>query len=323
MVRVQLINPPNLGNSFRGVGFYGQNLTAALEKIPDLDLTDQNPQVIHYLYFDPFFLTLPPFHRARTVVTIFDLTPFILPTLFPRGLRGEIKWQIQKRLVSQADAIITISQSAKADIARIIGVPKEKILVTYLAAGKSCRPKKVKQENFILYIGDVNPNKNLSSLIRAMVQLPDEKLVLVGKAFTDMNLPETRAIRAEIKNLGLEKKVSLPGFISEEEKVSLLNRAAVYVQPSIYEGFGLPVLEAMACGTPVVCGRNSSLPEIAGEAAVFADVSDSSDLARKILEAKKGKLIQKGLAQAAKFSWEKTARETARIYEDLCHHSRL
>ena len=316
-MRVRLVKPPIVQNEVRGVGVYGRNLTEELGKVPSLEITDNNPDLVHFLYFDPFFLTLPPIRKTKTVVTVFDLTPIVLPNLYPRGVRGEIKWQIQKRLLKSVDAIITISQSAKNDIVKIIGIPQEKVFVTYLAAGTECKKLNLRKKDFILYIGDVNANKNIFNLLKAIAILPNQKLVLVGKAFVEPELPEARAIRDEIKNLGIEDRVTLAGYVSDEEKIVLLNKAAVYVQPSIYEGFGLPVLEAMSCGTPVVCGRNSSLPEIAGEAAIFADVINPQDLAQKIIMAKKGELVAKGLVQAKKFSWEKTARESYKIYEKV------
>jgi len=120
MIRVSLVKPPAIQSATRGAGIYGQNLTEALKKVPGLEITNANPDITHYLYFDPFFLTLPPIKKNKTVVTVFDLTPIILKDLFPRGLRGEIKWQIQKNLLKTVDAVITISQSAKNDIKKFV-----------------------------------------------------------------------------------------------------------------------------------------------------------------------------------------------------------
>lgn len=322
-IRVKLVDSPQVQGSVRGAGAYGQQLTAALGQISDVEITDRRPDIIHFLYFDPFFLTLPPFRPAKTVVTVFDLIPIALPRLYLRGIRGEIKWQVQKRLLKTVAAVITISHSAKKDIARFAGIPEEKIHVTHLAAGKQCRPLNLKREDMILYIGDVNPNKNLSTLLKAVALVPKAKLILAGKAFLEYNLPEARALREEIERLGIKDRVEMPGFVTEEEKVKLLNTVKVYVQPSIYEGFGLPVLEAMACGTPVVCGQNSSLPEVAGEAAIHAKVVNPEDLAGKLLKLfklpkdEREKLSEKCLLQAQKFSWEKTARQTYEVYKTV------
>lgn len=313
-MKVALVKPPAIQNAFRGGGVYVQGLTKALEKIPGVKITDTNPDIIHYLYFDPFFLTLTPNRSKKTIVTVFDLTPIVLKRVFPRGIRGEIKWQIQKRRLKSVDAIITISKSAKNDIEKIIGISDQKVFVTYLAAGDNYKNLNYQRENFVLYVGDVNPNKNINTLLNAMTLLPEYKLVLVGKAFLEPNLSEAIAIKKQIKDLELENRVTLTGFVSEEEKIALLNKAKVYVQPSIYEGFGLPVLEAMACGTPVICGRNSSLVEIAGDAATYANIEDSADLADKI---SKIKITGKEISQAKKFSWEKTAAETFNVYEKI------
>lgn len=333
-MRVALVKPPSehLG---RGIGFYAERLFSALEKdikvewlnLSEINKYSKNFDLIHFTYFDLFFLTLPIFRDYKSVVTVFDLTPIILEKLYPRGIRGEIKWQIQKRRLKTADAVITISESAKGDITRIIDYPKDKIFVTYLAAGPDYKPLNYQRENTILYIGDVNPNKNIITFLKAMVLLPKYKLVLVGKAFLESDLPEAAAIRKEIKDLGIGNRVTLTGFVSEEEKITLLNRAKVYCQPSIYEGFCLPVLEALSCGCPVVCGRNSSLLEVAGEAAVYADVLAPLDIADKLLKVlelpknESEKLSAKCLAQAKKFSWEKMAKETAAVYSKVAKTS--
>lgn len=313
-MKVALVKPKDTIHAYRGGSFYVDNLLPALAAIAGLEISNQSPDLTHYLYFDPFFLTLPPVHLNKAIVTVFDLTPLVLPNLFPPGLKGFAKWQIQKNLLRHVAGIITISEASKKDIVRLVGVPESKVFVTYLAAGPKCRPLKLPRQDFVIYIGDVNPNKNLSALLSALAEIPKQKLVLVGKAFTNPHLFEARALRDQIVTLGLKSRVTLTGFVSEEDKIRLLNQAKAYVQPSIYEGFGLPVLEALACGTPVICGRNSSLPEVAGEAATYVDVSDPKALAAAIRSVKP---TGKELAQAAKFSWAKTARATYEAYQKI------
>ncbi len=313
-MKVAQYKSPNLQSLVRGGGYYEKNLTTSMQNLPGLTFTDTNPDLSHYLYFDPFFLTFPPIRTSKTVVTIFDLTPVLFPRLFPRGIRGEIKWQIQKQLVKTVDHIITISNQSKQDIQRIIGIPESKITTVYLAAGDNYKPSKRSREQFVLYIGDINANKNISSLLKAVAMLKTTKLILVGKSFTDPVLAQAKAIRDEIKALGIENRVEIPGFVSEDDKIKLLQTAAVYVQPSIYEGFGLPVLEAMACGCPVVCGKNSSLVEIAGDAATYADVTNPVDLAAKISTIHP---TGREVSQAAKFSWQKTAEQTFAVYQKV------
>lgn len=308
-MKVKLVFPPAVQSQTRGAGFYGKNLSEALKNVPGVEITDNHPDVVHYLYFDLFFLTLPPIRTKKTVVTAFDLTPIVLPELFPPGIRGNLKWKIQKSLLKTADHVVTISQSAKKDLIEIIGLKENKITVTYLAAGKECVDMELPRDEFVLYIGDINPNKNISTLLKAVALLEGQKLTLVGKA-----LKESLEIKKEIETLGITDRVALTGFVEEAEKVRLLNKAKVYVQPSIYEGFCLPILEALSCGTPVICGRNSSLSEIAGAAATYVDVSDPADLAEKIRTVKS---TGKELAQAKKFSWAKTAEETMKVYEKV------
>ncbi len=347
-MRVALVKPPAIQSKVRGAGFYGENLVGSLQGIANLTAEPVEGglwrpfypgfDLVHYLYFDLFFLTLPPFRLAKTVVTVFDLTPIVLTEHYPRGVRGEIKWQIQKRLLSRVHHIITISESAKKDMIWYLGVPKEKISVTYLAAASTyqrvmdvntlhqVREKYSLPKKFVLYVGDVNFNKNLPKLLEAMAIVARSvecKLVMVGKSFRDTRLPEIKELSEKIRELKLKDKIIFPGYVSEEDKIALYSLAAVYVQPSIYEGFGLPIVEAMACGAPVVCGRNSSLIEVAGETAIFADMADPDDLADKILKVLKmaksdyERLAEKSLAQSKKFSWEKTAAETHEVYQKV------
>lgn len=339
-----MVRVPMTGSQVRGVGFYAERLFRALSRrgtevewvnFSYVATGEGRFDLLHYPYFDPFFLTLPVVKAVKTVVTVHDLIPLVFPQGFPRGVRGEVKWRVQRRLLQMADAVITVSESSKKDLEKFTGYPSERIFVIYEAAGEEftrikngvLRRKYNLPEEFILYVGDVNYNKNVGGLIRAVREVRevgggrDTKLVLVGKAFLEEGLPEVGAIRKEIKRLGLEDCILLPGFVPPKDLVYFYNLAKVYVQPSIYEGFGLPVVEAMACGCPVICGKNSSLPEVGGEAAVYADVGDPTDLARKIvgtLGLSAGEyegVRQKCQRQARKFSWEKTAKETYEVYE--------
>lgn len=345
----------------RGVGFYTERLIKALqkvdkrnqyifftrgEKIPKCDL-------LHYPYFDLFSLTLPFVKSVKTVVTVHDLTPLVFPDKFPKGAKGWIRYQIQRQSLRGVNAIITDSKNSKKDIVKFIGFPEAKIHVVPLASDEEfrkleTRSKKLEARNqmlkvrskyglpekFVLYVGDVNWNKNIQGLIKAFHKLKFQssnlkttaqnlKLALVGKAFLDETLPEVQKILQLFKILKCGKDVLRLGFVPTEDLVAIYNLAAVYVQPSFYEGFGLPVLEAMACGTPVVCANTSSLPEVGGKAGVYVDPYDVNDIARGISEVLHyndtyhcGK-VEEGLKQASKFSWEKTARETIRVYEKV------
>lgn len=336
-----------LAHRVRGTGFYIENLKTSLlkyhpenqylffnrgEKLPeDID-------VVHYPYFEPFFLTLPFFKKHKTVVTVHDLTPLVFPQNFPAGLRGRIKWQIQKLALKRAEAIITDSKASKKDIVRYTGIPDKKIQVVYLAAGEgfkkvqslefrvqSLRKKYDLPEKFALYVGDVTWNKNLPRLVEA-INKTNVSLVVIGKALVEerinINNPWNRDLIRVQKLIKNNKRIIPLGFIPQEDLVILYNLASVFVMPSLYEGFGLPLLEAMSCGCPVVTAENGSIPEVVGNAAFFVDgysVESISSGIKKVFSNKElqNELSKKGLSQADKFSWKKTADETMKVYKNL------
>ncbi len=358
--------PLTSGHSVRGVGLYTRELIKALNekskniknlKIDAVDFRKEDLtryDIVHYPYFSPFFITLPFNKPAKIVVTIHDLIPLIYPKHYPSGLKGTLRFFIQKYLVKKTNAIITVSETSKKDIVRFLGIPAEKVHVLYLAPKKVFRKldeggwkKDVGKrydlpKRFALYVGDINYNKNIPNLIRAckIIGLP---LVICGKQAFDieeqgvdlrllrgprdwirylLNIPHPELahyseLLTEFKG---NKKILRLGFVSDKDLVAIFNLASVYVQPSFYEGFGLPVLEAMACGCPVVIAKANALVEIAGGAGLISDPRDPKDMAEKITEIIKNKrteevLIRKGFKRAKEFSWEKTAKETIKVYE--------
>lgn len=339
------VSPLHSTHQYRGIGSYTRNLVDALKKVDkkneylsiskDEEINQLNPDIIHYPYFDFFQLTLPLKKIKPTVVTIYDVIPLIFTKHFPPGLKGKLKLEIQKHSLRGVKAIITISENSKKDIVKYFGIAKEKIFVTYLAAGKEFKKLEIRSlklgikqkyqlpDTFALYVGDVNYHKNIPGLIRAMAKINKTvSLVLAGKAFKEEELKETKEIVQLIKELKLRDRIKLLGYLPESELVAVYNLATVYCQPSFYEGFGLPVLEAMACGCPVVTANTGSLPEICGSAAVMIDPYDVSDIARGINRAVENKsirndLINKGFKQVNKFSWEKTAQKTLAVYNQV------
>jgi len=342
------LTPLYSAHQFRGIGFYTKRLVEAMEKIAlkkgiELEFvksTDRllfvEADIIHYPYFSPFFLTLPGKKLAKSVVTIHDLIPIKHLEHYPPGIRGKLRWEIQKRRLKKVEAVITDSEYWREEIPKLSGFPKEKIFVIPLAAGEEFKKLEIKKlrnlgvkekyqlpDNFVLYVGDVNWNKNVEGLIKAFVKskikIQNLKLVLVGKAFEDRDLKETNSILQLIKELNLINQTKILGYVPTEDLVGIYNLATVFCLPSFSEGFGLPVLEAMACGCPVVAGRTSSLPEICDEAAVLVDPYDINDIARGIKKAieNKEKLGEKGIKQAAKFSWQQTANLTLEVYEKV------
>lgn len=329
------VSPLYSAHKTRGVGFYTKRLIQALRLIEISDFSvrlikqgkiPQDVDLVHYPYFDLFWLTLPLRKLYPTVVTVHDLIPLVFPDQFPKGVKGWIKYQVQRQSLRRVDTIIADSECSKKDIIKFIGFPKEKIYVVPLAPGKEFKKLKIKKkyslpERFVLYVGDVNYNKNIPGLVRACAKIKID-LVLVGKAFRDKSLPETQAILRLIEELRLNNRTKILGFVPTKDLVAIYNLATVYCQPSFYEGFGLPVLEAMACGTPVVCSKTSSLPEVVGDAAVFVDPNDCKSIAEGIMKLMENKklyedLREQGCRRARKFSWEKTAKETVKVYHEV------
>ena len=334
-------SPTKNDHRFRGIGSFTLNLVSALKGISqdlEIELFDNSASapdadIIHYPYFDLFFHTLPIKKKAKRVVTIHDVIPLVFPNYFPVGLKGFISLFFQKWALKNVDAVICDSKASACDIAQRLSFPKDKIHVIYLAAGFNFRPlddqkllldvktKYNLPKKFILYVGDVNWNKNIDNLLAA-VTLAKVNLVMVGAALVNKSLRETRQIEKIIKKLGLSPKIIRTGFVPEEDLIALYNLADLTVLPSFYEGFGLPVIESMACGTPVVCSSKGSLVEIAGPAFICdptnpEDVSEKFNSVIKLSTIKRKKIETKCLEHAAKFTWQKVAAETIKVYQSL------
>ena len=331
-MRIALVIPPIIGHALRGTGVYTDALYEALKKIENMEVTKipygsnfQNFDIVHYPYFDPFFLTLPLVKKIPTVVTVHDLIPLAFPSKFPKGLRGFLKWRLQRRSLTNVSAVITDSQASKVDICRFTGISENKVQVVYLGVGKQFKQLNKSRKNFILYVGDINYNKNIPRLLgafhKAVGTFPDLKLMLVGKGFvTDTR--ELQNLKKLVKTFGIAQKVVMIGSVDEKRLVDLYNTASLYVQPSLAEGFGLPVLEAMACGCPVVVSNCSSLSEITNDASVEVDPLDEQSIASGILSIindknHRKKLSLLGLKHVGRFSWEKTAAKTLEVYKKV------
>jgi len=328
----------------RGVGIYTRELFQALQKRYPTDqfTLSSTPQggveLLHYPYFEPFFLTLPRRRTIPLVVTIHDLIPLKYPAHFPRGLRGSLKWQLQKYLVRRSNHIITDSHSSAADIKHLLHLPASQISVIPLAPSHVRTTSQIKKAvaetyhlpaRYALYVGDVNWNKNLLGLIEAFSSFANSSLhlVLVGQAFVaEPPSPELLAIKSAIKSSPAQKKIHLIGYVPSHHLPAIYSLATLYVQPSWDEGFGLTILEAMAAGCPVLSSNRGSLPEVGGAAALYFDPDKSGDLAAKISElsrspALRDNLVQQGRDQLKHFSWDQTAQLTHEVYEKvLAHH---
>lgn len=320
----------NSASQFRGIGFYTQRLIAELVKNSSLQLIKFDKKIplsadlIHYPGFNPFHFSLPLINRLPYVVTVHDLTPIKFPQAFPSGIKGKIRWLIQRLQLRSASAIITDSKFSKRDIIKFTHIAGTKIHVIYLAPDPVFKPltptkKFGLPDKFVLYVGDVNYNKNLPFLVKTCLEL-DYPLVVVGKQAIDKNFDKTHPENQDLVKFqdlvnANPKKIITLGFVATKDLVEIYNLATIYCQISLAEGFGLPVLEAMACGCPVLTSRTGSLPEICEG----ADLEFSPENLKRCWQsaALRLKLSQLGLIQAAKFSWAKTAKETIKVYETI------
>lgn len=264
----------------------------------------------------------------RKVITICDVTPLLFPEAHGRMNVWHHRF-VLPAILRECDHIITISEASKRDIVRFYRVPEEKVTVTLLAADRCFGPpvsppaKLPTERPYILNVGTLEPRKNLSCLLRAYAAarhsgLPHRLVVTGAKGWGASPLARL------VADLHLDADVLFTGFIPDEEMPGLYAGAEFFVYPSLYEGFGLPVLEAMSSGTPVITSNCSSLPEVAGNGALLVDPSSEAELCAAMLTLAGnrdllGAMRARGLAQAASFSWERTARETWGVYEKVLH----
>lgn len=282
----------------------------------------------------PYLLPCP------SVVTIYDVLPLRYPhTLSSRGRRF-YRWSL--RLAAQsACKLITISTVSRDDLAFHLRIPRDQIAVTPLAAAPNFAPQPVDEitevrmryalpRHYVLYVGSNKPHKNIDRLVRAwervLSDLPaafaDAVLVIAGKF--DRRYPLPMAIAAEH---GVSDRVTVLANVAEADLPALYSGALLFVFPSSYEGFGLPPLEAMACGVPVVCAYAGSLPEVVDEAALTVDPHSMHEIAEGILRVLRSRdlrelLRQRGLRRATLFSWHATAQATLAVYEQAVASAR-
>ncbi len=287
--------------------------------------------VAHVPYFgSPLSPTRP------TVVTIHDLIPMVLPEY-----RGNSLVRLYTALVAaaapQARIILADSEASKQDVLRKLGLPEEQVRVVYLAPAPHFQPAETWQqivdikekynlpEHFVLYLGGYDVRKNVKALLYAYTwvsaTLADQYPLVLGGTLPKTDTPFFPDPLRTARELGIDEYVLTPGWIAEADLPLVYAAADVFVYPSRYEGFGLPVLEAMACGTPVVTTNAASIPELAGPAAFQLDPNDTKHMAAPIIrlcteEESNDEMIERGFAQVEKFSWQKTAVETLQAYRD-------
>ena len=334
-----------------GFGRYVSQITRALKKIAPADikfseikvikrnlrtpsriLWDQVGLPIAASFKRPDVLFVPAFSApilwpGKMVVACHDLIGRLFPENFSRS--AKLYWHdLLPKALKYADQIITISNASKKDIVRLLKIPESKVSVTPLAADPKFRPCQDQNEitrikrtynlprPFCLAVGTIEPRKNLPFLVEAFARSKrnDHDLVIVGKKGWD-----TETLERNIQKLHLNERIKILEYVPEEDLVVILSSATALLFPSLYEGFGLPILEAMACGAPVVASTASSVPEVAGEAALYADPKDFSawqaQISRVIADPNLRQVLRsKGLARAKSFTWENAALRTLEIF---------
>ncbi len=276
------------------------------------------------VYHAPDF-TLPPV-RVPSLLTVHDLSFERDPTSAAPGLRAYLK-TVVPRSVARATHIVAVSQATRGDLIDLYGTPAEKISVLYEGVDPHFVPTPdpairrkygLGDRPYILAVSTIQPRKNYQRLIRAFAQLPP--------AFADFNLVIAGGkgwlyddIFAEADQPRVRGRVLFPGFVADADLPALYTGAALFAYPSLYEGFGLPLLEAMACGTPTLASTASSLPEVAGDASVLVDPYDPAAIAEGLQRAiaESAPLQKKGLARAARFRWDESARQLLALYTAL------
>ena len=273
----------------------------------------------------------PVFNKKKLVISIYDLAFLHFPKNLKTGAYYYWKTFLSMN-IKRCERIIVCSQATKRDVMKFFRIRTEKIDVIPLGLNTKRffplrdenKTREIKQkyklpENFILFVGTLEPRKNLSLLVKAYGLLPDDlkrrySLFIIGAKGWKYS-----SIFQLIKELGLTEKIIFPGRVSDEELRGVYSAATLLAFPSLYEGFGLPVLEAMACHTPVLTSNISSLPEVAGEAAYLVNPLSETEISKglqKLLESKdlREALKQKGIQRVQEFSWERTTQETLKAY---------
>ena len=279
----------------------------------------------HDIYHSPDWSLAPS--RAKTIITVHDLFFLKRPDLQQHPFKTTLERRLYRAKQKNLN-VIAVSQATKHDLIELIGYPENLITVVYEAVGSNFNPNLQKQKTsdlldkyqltrgYLLMVATHEPRKNLLRTIEAFSKIDQQKakpikLVIAGKlGWGDINLRQS-------------DNVKLLGYISNEELPSLYANAQGFLYPSLYEGFGITILEAMACGTPLLTSSLSSMPEVAGEAAIYVDPYDSGSISsgiQKLLNLKsvdRKQMIEKGFKQAKKFSWQTAAAQTLKLYSSL------
>jgi glycosyltransferase involved in cell wall biosynthesis len=317
----------------------GPNFRTVLEPSPNYSIREQirvpwvlmreRPDVFHSPHY-----VLPPAVRCRSVVTIHDTIHLTFPQYLPNKLAYAYAKASMWSAARRSHRILTVSEASKRDILHFFDVPEEKVVVVYNAIDERfsrepdpdsvarVRERFQLHQRFVLYVGNIKPHKNLVRLIEAFHalrrdELEDIKLLIIGD-----EISKWPRLRRAVHEHKLHKHVRFLGYLPDDTLAILYRLASVFVFPSLYEGFGLPPLAAMASGTPVVTSNVSSLPEVAGDAAVLVDPYDAESIVdgvRRVLtdDTLAADMRRKGLLRAREFSWERSVAKTWDLYRAI------
>jgi glycosyltransferase involved in cell wall biosynthesis len=285
------------------------------------------------------------FTRCPYIVSVMDTISLSVKELYrlPQRLKHDIAHSIVKRIIHNSSRIIAISEHTKKDILKYFSVPSEKVCVVPLAVEKLFFQKWTSEdvlrirsfyklsEDFLLYVGGIDPRKNVGLIFKALKLLLEEnpqKCPLLVFAGDITNQREYSQLMKSLLTLGIGERIRFLGYVPAEKLPLLYQASTMFIYPSRYEGFGLPVLQAMAAGTPVITTKLSSIPEVAGEAVLYINPDRPDELARAIMEifsnhALRSSLVASGIRQAESFSWDRTIKGTIEVYHDVLqsHHS--
>jgi len=340
-------SPLTDGNSVRGIGYFTSRLIPALKSelknnpeyknwqidfIDKLSANQKSYDLVHYPFFDLFKKTLKV-TSTPTIVSVYDIMPRQFKKHFPVGLKGELTWLRQRHQLKKTDYLITCSHYSKFAINGITNYPVDRIYVTPGAADPAFKPisnqkilKKVRQkyhlpQKFVLFVGDINWNKNIPSLVKACFALKIP-LVIVGSAAVQKDVPDhpwttdLHWLQSQTKN----PLLNLTGFVPDKDLPSIFNLATIYCQPSYAEGFGLPLVQAMACACPTIFSQETSLPEVSDYSGLMFNPYNSKSLSHALKKLWNNQKLQqtyikKGLTRAKHFSWDLIARQTLAVYQ--------
>lgn len=283
------------------------------------------------IYFFANFVRWPLLF-SKSIVVIYDLAYLHHPEYLAESNRRFMSSRVPDS-IRKADHVVAISENTRQELMKAYNIPKNQTSIVYPAINHSHykpQPKQIVTKvheklsikpNYLLFVGTLEPRKNIVGLIEAFVALPNDikakhQLVIVGgRGWKDKTIANSLEQHEQ-------ENINYVGYVSDEDMPAVYSGAALFVYPTYYEGFGMPVLESMACGAPVLCAKNSSLPEVLGSAGVYFDASNTKELTKKMKtllnnKAKLNELSKKGLERAANFSWQKSAAQLQEVFEKV------